>query len=54
LIDFKEGWYALLDEETNFKTAFENMKLVLENQIKDKRAELEYIDLRFSNKVFFK
>lgn len=48
------GWFVLLDKETDFKKAFENLKLVLENQVKEKRADLEYIDLRFSNKVFFK
>lgn len=53
-IYFKEGWFVILDNETDFKNAFENLKLVLLNQIKEKRAELEYIDLRFSNKVFFK
>lgn len=53
-----EGWYMIIDEnieeEDMPKIIFENLKLVLDSQIKDKRKKLEYINLRLQNKVFFK
>lgn len=49
-----EGWHILLSERGDYKIAFDNLKISLENQIKDKRPELEYIDLRLRNKVFYK
>ncbi len=49
-----EGWYIMLNEGDNFQTAFENLKLALEEKIKDNRKYLEYIDLRFGNKLFYK
>lgn len=48
-----EGWYILFDEQTHVERAFENLLLVLEKQITD-RADLEYIDIRFDGKVFYK
>ncbi len=49
-----EGWFMKVSKEDDQKIVFENLKLTLENQIKDKRSDLEYIDLRLNNKVFFK
>jgi cell division septal protein FtsQ len=48
-----EGWYILYDEKTNIARALENLDLVLSQQIED-RAKLEYIDVRFAGKVFYK
>lgn len=48
-----EGWYVLFDEKTDINRALESMSLVLERQITD-RADLEYIDIRFDGKVFYK
>jgi len=50
----KEGWYILLNAKNEPNPSFNNLKLVLDTQIKEKRAKLEYIDLRFGQKVFFK
>ncbi len=49
-----EIWYIILNSENESETAFENLKTVLEEQIKDKRDKLEYIDLRLENKIFYK
>lgn len=51
---FNEKWFTVLDSETVPKLALENLKLVLDSNIKEKRGALEYIDLRLQNKVFFK
>lgn len=53
-IYFNEKWFTVLDSETVPKLALENLKLVLDSNIKEKRGALEYIDLRLQNKVFFK
>ena len=48
-----EGWYVLFDERTNKNRALENLALVLDQHITDRTA-LEYIDIRFEGKVFYK
>jgi len=48
-----EGWYILLNDQNNAQITYQNLKLALD-QIKDKRKNLDYIDLRFGNKVFYK
>lgn len=50
---FENSFYAIVNKE-QINSAFENLKLILESQIKDKKNNLEYIDLRFQNKAFFK
>ena len=50
----KEGWYILLNAKNEPNPSFNNLKLVLDTQIKEKKLKLEYIDLRFGQKVFFK
>ena len=50
----KEGWYILLNAKNEPNPSFNNLKLVLDTQIKEKRLKLEYIDLRFGKKVFYK
>lgn len=50
----KEGWYIKLNNKNEADLSFGNLQLVLEETIKEKRSNLEYIDLRFGNKVFFK
>lgn len=50
----EEDWYILLSERSDYKISRDNLKITLENQIKEKRSELEYIDLRLENKVFYK
>ena len=48
-----EGWYVLFDERTNKKRALENLTLVLDQHLTD-RSTLEYVDIRFEGKVFYK
>lgn len=52
-IFFENSFYAIVNKN-QINSAFENLKLILESQIKDKKNNLEYIDLRFQNKAFFK
>lgn len=51
---FGEGWYVLLNDKNEPEEAFSNLELVLSTTIKEKRPQLDYIDLRFGKKVFFK
>lgn len=48
-----EGWQVLFDERTNKERALENLTLVLDQHITN-RANLEYLDVRFDGKVFYK
>lgn len=49
-----EGLVILLNERNDFRLAFENLKTALDSSIKENQKNLEYIDLRFGNKVFYK
>ncbi len=53
-METSEGFKILFKRGDNFANAFRVLKTVLEQEIKDKRAQLEYIDLRFGNKVFYR
>ena len=48
-----ESWSILLNEKNDSQLTYQNLKTTLD-QIKDKRKNLDYIDLRFGNKVFYK
>ena len=48
------SWQIILSERNDLKIAADNLRIVLESQIKEKRSQLEYIDLRLANKVFYK
>lgn len=48
-----EGWKAILNDNSDFKEAFGNLKIAFDSEIKD-RKNLDYVDLRFGNKVFYK
>ncbi len=50
----KEGWYILLNDKNNPDSSLDNLKIVLEQIVKEKRPRLEYIDIRFGNKIFYK
>ncbi len=49
-----EGWYLILNEKNEPGTSLNNLELILDGTIKDQRPNLEYIDLRFGKKVFYK
>ena len=48
-----ESWYVLLDEATDSKSRANDLLLVFEKHTID-RARLEYVDIRFEGKVFYK
>ncbi|MBI5045781.1 MAG: FtsQ-type POTRA domain-containing protein [Candidatus Niyogibacteria bacterium] len=50
---YLKDWYVLTDDSVDYKTARNNLNLTL-SEIGDNRGLLEYIDLRFSNKIFYK
>lgn len=49
----KAGWQAHFDINNDFNISIENMKMVLNDKIKD-TTKLEYIDLRFGDKIYYK
>ncbi len=50
----KSGWYLILDSDVaDVDKAIENMSITL-STLKEKSGKLEYIDLRFKDKVFYK
>jgi hypothetical protein len=51
----KEGWEIYFNEDISLDKEMEMLKAVLANEINsDQRSNLEYIDLRIDNKVFYK
>ncbi len=54
LIYAKSGWYMLIDDETDVPKALENLRIALNSEIKENRKNLEYIDLRFQDKIFYR
>jgi len=51
----KNGFYMIIDAETDIEKSLENLSLALRSgEIKEKSNALEYVDLRFPDKVFYK
>src|SRR3989344_3726410 len=50
----KKGWFIYLAGRSSPEKIFWDLKLLLDQKIKDARPKLEYIDLRFENKAFYK
>jgi len=48
-----EGWYLLLDLTRDIKKQLSILKTALDEKIKD-RKNLEYIDLRIENRIYYK
>jgi cell division septal protein FtsQ len=48
------GWEILLLETNSPEESFKNLALALDGEIKGKIPQLEYIDLRFGNRIFYK
>lgn len=48
------GFYLLFNSTDNWDKIFTVLETVLSEEIKEKRTNLDYIDLRFGNKVFYK
>lgn len=49
-----ENWRILLDKKAHLEYQFSNLKYVLDEQIKIRRRELDYVDLRLGNKIYYK
>ncbi len=49
-----EGFMLYFNRADDFENVFRVLNRVLEDEIKEKRPEIEYVDLRFGNKVFYK
>lgn len=49
-----EGWYLILKGENEPVSSLNNLELILDSAVKNQRPDLEYIDLRFGKKVFYK
>lgn len=49
----KEGWYILFTD-SNIENQLKKLNLILKEKIKDQRKNLEYIDLRFEDRVYYK
>lgn len=51
----KEGWSIYFNREIEIAREIEILKVIIGEKIgKDQRADLEYIDIRIDNKVFYK
>ena len=48
------GWDILLLESNDPEKSYKNLRVALDGEIKDRVAQLEYIDLRFGNRLFYK
>jgi len=54
-LETDNGWKIYLNKDVGSEKELEMLKVVLDNKIgKEKRKELEYIDLRTNNKVYYK
>jgi len=53
-INTNEGWYILFDKSRDIKNQLKALQLVLEEKIKEERGNLEYIDLRIENRIYYK
>lgn len=49
-----ENWRIILNDKNEPKQALLNLAAALESEIKEPRRKLDYVDLRFGNKVYFK
>lgn len=49
-----EGFTLIFTREDDISAGLDVLKRVLTGEIKDRRNKLDYIDLRFGNKVFYK
>lgn len=50
----EEGFEVIFRRDDDFENVFRVLDRVLRHEIREKRPRLEYIDLRFGNKVFYK
>ncbi len=53
-VNMPEGWYVNVTGESSALSQVESLKRLLEERIKDDRSKLQYIDVRFGNRLYFK
>ena len=53
-INTNEGWYILFDKSRDIRSQLDSLRLILTEKIKEDRKNLEYIDLRIENRVYYK
>lgn len=53
-IVLQEGWRIILNNANDPDITSANLELVLGETVKEKRPKLDYIDIRFGNKIFYK
>ncbi len=53
-VETSEGFTVIFNRDDDFKNVFRVLKTILDEEIREKRAQLEYIDVRFGNKAFYK
>ena len=51
---FQRGWETYFSRQDPFVRQVENLGVVLDKHIKNNRRFLEYIDVRYGNKIFYK
>ena len=49
-----EGWQIVVDPTADLSAQVENLNQVLVNAIKGQRPHLQYVDVRFGNRVYYK
>lgn len=50
----RKGWYIILAKSANLDAAVGNLNILLKEKIKKGENLLDYVDLRFGNKIFYK
>lgn len=53
-ITLDDGFFLVLARKADVGSVLKVLKTVLDEEVKEKRSRLEYVDLRFGNKVFYK
>lgn len=53
-INTREGFKIFFDENENLEEQIYNLSLVLTNELKHKLETIEYIDVRFGSKIYYK
>ncbi len=53
-VQTSEGWKIFFNQSIGIGKEIEMLKTVLNDDIKDKRSDLDYVDLRVDNKVYYK
>ncbi len=54
-LEASSGWHIILNNDNNPQETFQNLKIMLGNQLEeDYMSKIGYVDLRFGNKIFYK